>query len=355
MHENWTDIRDSLPLWGRSLAAAMTGMTLMLAMAPLAIRWLRAHFRERIVSDSAMLNRLHAEKRDTPTMGGVFIMLAVLIATMIWTSPASPPVAIGLLAMVYSTCLGSYDDWVKARFQRQGLMARTKLVFQLIGGFACGAAIYSQVGGEVLPSSHNVHELIIPIVQWRLPLGIGLIAWTALVLTASSNGMNLTDGLDGLAAGCSVIISGAMTIVCVGLETAIHQTAHAGRQGAASSEFAVLTAALGGAMLGFLWFNRHPARVFMGDAGALAAGTVLGLSAVISGREISFVVIAGVLVIETLSVIVQVTWFKRTGRRILLCSPIHHHFVFQGTGEAKIVAYFWLTCLTMAIAGVFLV
>ena len=326
----------------------------MLALGPFAIRWLRSRFRERIVSDSATLNRLHADKQNTPTMGGVFIMLAVLIATMIWTSPGSPPITLGLIALISATCLGSYDDWVKARLRRKGITARAKLMCQLAGGLACGAVIYLQASSDSFLNGDNLHYVAIPLFQWILPLGAGIIVWTAVVITASANAMNLTDGLDGLAAGCCVIISATMTIVCLGLDSGSHQAISAGRLGAVSSEFAVMTAALGGAMLGFLWFNRHPARVFMGDAGSLSAGTILGLSAVISSREISFAVIAGVLVIETLSVIVQVTWFKRTGRRILLCSPLHHHFVFQGIRETKIVTYFWLACLIMAIAGWFL-
>ena len=321
--------------------AAVIALVIVIVVGPVVIHWLRLKFRERIASDSATLNALHASKQQTPTMGGVLIMLAFLVSLLTTsTATAKSTIIIGLTA--FSLCVvGALDDWIKSTTFRKGLTVRQKLTAQTMIAFAAAAGLFFL---QVAPSSSGLS-----LSTW-LPASINwvYIPWAAVVIIAVSNAVNLTDGLDGLAAGCTTITATAMSaIILVGITS--------GRASDSLMIAAASSAALAGSAAGFLWFNRFPARVFMGDAGSLPIGGILAITALISGTELLLLLTGAVFVVETLSVMLQVFWFRRTGRRILLCSPLHNHFVFQKVSETKIVKWFWLTAAVTAILATVLV
>ncbi len=333
-------------LTGRIALAALVSFAAALLLGPLAIHWLKGRFRERIDSASETLNKLHAEKKDTPTMGGLFIIGAVVVATLLCGDIFNPYVQLGMFTAVAFAALGTVDDWIKLRTTRRGLSARQKLLTQiLLASVVTGWLFWLQ------REQPDGQTLIWPIGNGRLWLGWLIIPWGAFVIVGTSNGVNLTDGLDGLASGCTLTTGSAF----VGLTyLAGHRTLaeyldipHLSGVG----ELAVVLAALVGAVLGFLWFNCHPAQVFMGDAGSLSIGALLALSALVIKQELLLVVIGGVFVVETLSVIMQIGWRRLTGHRILLCSPLHNHFVFRGDHEIKIVTRFWICSILLAILG----
>lgn len=321
--------------------ATAIALVISIVAGPVVIHWLRLKFRERIASDSSTLNALHAPKQQTPTMGGVLILVAFLVSLFTTTTAtAKSTIVIGLTAL--SLCLvGGLDDWIKATTSRKGLTVRQKLTGQTVIAFAAAAGIFFL---QIAPASSGLS-----LSAW-LPESINwlYIPWAAVVIIAVSNAVNLTDGLDGLAAGCTTITATAMSaIILAGITS--------GRAADSLTIAAASSAALAGSAAGFLWFNRFPARVFMGDAGSLAIGGILAITALISGTELLLLLTGAVFVVETLSVMLQVFWFRRTGRRILLCSPLHNHFVFQKVPEAKIVKWFWLTAAVTAILATVLV
>ena len=308
-------------LTGRTAAASVTSFLIAICFGPLAIRLLKKRFRERVASASERLNELHAEKNNTPTMGGLFVMGAILLSTSVWADLTNEYILTGACVVVALTTLGAIDDWVKMSTSRKGLTARQKLVAQVIIAFCAGIVVF-QCNGQY----QNGTDLIIPIGRMSLSLGAMFIVWSVIVLVGSTNAVNLTDGLDGLAAGCTIFAGSAfvgLTYLCGhhSLAEYLHIPHIPG-----SGELTIMMGSLVGAMLGFLWFNCYPAQIFMGDAGALPIGGLLGLAAIVTRQEILLVVVGGVFVIETLSVILQVTSFRLTGRRLLLCSPLHNHF-----------------------------
>ena len=330
-----------LELLQQPLLSAIVALVLSIVAGPLIIRLLRQRLRERIASDSATLNALHASKQQTPTMGGVLIMLAFLVS-LFTTSAATAisTIVIGLTAL--SLCLvGALDDWIKATTSRKGLTVRQKLMAQALIALIAAACLFTF---RLVPTTSRLSMF-----AW-LPESIVwlYIPWAAYVIISVSNAVNLTDGLDGLAAGCTTITATATTfIILAGISSG--GTCESLTIAAASS------AALAGSTAGFLWFNRFPAQVFMGDAGSLPIGGILAITALISGTELLLLLTGAVFVAETLSVMLQVFWFRRTGRRILLCSPLHNHFVFQKVSETKIVKWFWLTAAVTAILATVLV
>lgn len=301
---------------------------------PPVIRHLKRHLRERIVSDSAKLNQLHAGKQGTPTMGGVIILVA-FVAGLLPLCRWSPGLAGLLMLTAASFCLlGAADDWIKARRQRQGLTARQKLLGQVVLSTAIAMLIWWQRSQQpdvgLAPENLLSENLRI----WFF------VPWAVLVIVAVSNSVNLTDGLDGLAAGCSIVT--AIVLAVVSWRHPETQPVSAG------------AAVLASALVAFLFFNRHPARVFMGDAGSLQIGAVLAVLALASGCELSLLACGLVFVVETLSVMLQVVWYRRTKRKILLCSPLHNHFVFQGVSERQIVRQFWLVAAISGLVTVLL-
>ncbi len=334
-------------LTARAALALVTSFAAAVLLGPLAIRWLRRRFRERIDSASERLNELHAGKRDTPTMGGAFVVAAVVVAVLLWGDLANRYVQIGLYVAVAFAALGAADDWIKLNTRRRGLTPRQKFISQMLLALPAAACLYGVHRGVPFGT-----DLVWPLGNATLPLSAGFIAWSVLVLVGSSNGVNLTDGLDGLAGGC-VIFAGA---ACTGLTylAGHHELARylSIPYLAGCGELSILLAALVGAMFGFLWYNCHPAQVFMGDTGSLSLGALLGLAALVTRQELLLIVVGGVFVIETLSVMAQVGWFKLTGRRLIACSPLHNHFLFRGLDEHKIVVRFWIGGALLALVGV---
>ena len=322
-----------------TFCAGMLSLMLSLACGPRLIRWLGSRFTERIASDSGLLNELHAAKQNTPTMGGVMITGTAVVSILCFADVSSPLVWLFCLTIFSLTLLGASDDWIKLRTTRKGLTARQKLSFQCVIAFAAAVGIY------LLKSEHgSAGRIGSPWMAGTVQVSWFWIPWAAFVIVGSSNAVNLTDGLDGLASGCSTIASIAVAVaICGGTATAVND---AGRSVAAIS-----CAALAGSTLGFLWWNRHPAKVFMGDAGSLAIGGLLAIAALATGNELFLAIIGAVFVVETMSVMLQVGWYRRTRRRVLLCSPLHNHFVFRGVPEQRIVAVFWLAAMLAALIG----
>lgn len=331
-------------LTARTALAGGTSFLLCMLFGPLAIRLLQRRFRERIGSDSEKLNELHATKNNTPTMGGLFVMGAVTLATLMWGDLSNVYVMLGLATTISFGALGAADDWIKLRTSRNGLTAGTKMACQIVMSLGIAVALYYQQGGHP-----QQWEVIWPIGNIGVPLGAAWILWAILVMAGSSNGVNLTDGLDGLASGCTIFAGSAFTVLVylAGHKTLSEYLSIPHIPGA--GELAIVIGALVGAMLGFLWFNCHPAQVFMGDTGSLPIGALLGLAALVTKQELLLVIVGGVFVAETLSVIAQVFWFKRTGQRLLRCSPLHNHYLFAGHHEMKVVVRFWIISALLAL------
>ncbi|MFY9254740.1 MAG: phospho-N-acetylmuramoyl-pentapeptide-transferase [Fuerstiella sp.] len=334
-------------LTARIAAASLTAFLVTLLWGPVAIGWLKKRFRERIASNSETLNKLHANKQETPTMGGLFVMSAVLISTVLWGDLDTRFVQVGILVVVLMTIIGAWDDWVKQRTSRLGLSVRQKFAAQLVVGCIAGFALFGELRQQPFGT-----ELVWPIGNVSVALGGFFIAWSALVVVATANGVNLTDGLDGLAAGCTITTASAFAALAYLCGHSVISEYLGIPHIQNSGELAVMLGALVGAMLGFLWFNCYPAQLFMGDAGSLPIGGLLAVCALATRQEILLVLIGGVFVFETLSVIVQVACFRITGKRPLRCSPLHNHFVFKGDHEMKIVVRFWICSVLLAILGI---
>ena len=334
-------------LTARSALASVTAFLLALLLGPIAIGWLRKRFRERVASDSEQLNELHASKNDTPTMGGLFIVAAIVLSVLLWGDLGNRFVQMALAVAVGFAGLGGIDDWIKLSTSRNGLSARTKFGVQLVMALGVAWALHG-----VLAEHPRGLELIWPIGNIGVWLGGGFVAWAILVLVGSSNAVNLTDGLDGLASGCMVVASAAFAALSylAGHRVLAEYLSIPFVSGA--GEMTIVMGALVGAMLGFLWFNCHPAQVFMGDTGSLPIGALLGLVALVTRQELLLVVVGGVFVIETISVILQVASFRLLGRRVIACSPLHNHLLFRGESESKIVVRFWIGSVVLAVVAV---
>ena len=334
-------------LTARTALAGGTSFLLCMMFGPLAIRLLQRRFRERIGSDSEKLNELHAAKSNTPTMGGLFVMGAVALSTLMWGDLSNVYVLLGLATTIGFAALGAADDWTKLSTSRNGLKAGTKLAWQIGLSLVIAVVLYYQQEGHPQKC-----EVIWPIGNVGVYLGTTWIFWAILVMAGSSNGVNLTDGLDGLASGCTISAGSAFTVLVylAGHKTLSEYLSIPHILGA--GELAIVIGALVGAMLGFLWFNCHPAQVFMGDTGSLPIGALLGLAALVTRQEFLLVLIGGIFVIETLSVIAQVGWFKLTSKRLLRCSPLHNHYLFAGHHEMKVVVRFWISSALLALLAV---
>ncbi|MGE3314160.1 MAG: phospho-N-acetylmuramoyl-pentapeptide-transferase [Planctomycetaceae bacterium] len=334
-------------LTARTALASVLSFLMAMILGPAAIRWLKARFRERIDSGSERLNEIQAGKSATPTMGGIFVVGAILIAVLLCADLSNRYVQLAIGIAIGFATIGAIDDWIKLRTSRNGLSVRQKFAAQTVLSVIAGSVLYF----EHFDKPQGL-DLIWPIGGASLALGVGFIAWSTFVLVGSSNAVNLTDGLDGLASGCTIFAGAAF----VALTYLAGHRVMADYLGipfiAGCGELAVVMAAMVGAVLGFLWFNCYPAQVFMGDTGSLPIGALFALAAVATRQEILLVIIGGIFVIETLSVILQVGWFRLTGNRLIRCSPLHNHFLFKGQHEIKIVVRFWIGSALLAIMAV---
>jgi phospho-N-acetylmuramoyl-pentapeptide-transferase len=330
----------------RASLAAMVSFLLAVLLGPRWIGWLRRHFREAVKSDSPEVRRLHQGKQATPTMGGLFLIAGLVGGTLLLGDLANRYVLLALWVAGGLAVVGAVDDLVKLRTPAQGLSAGGKLAGQLVVATVAAIVLYRDhaalAGGLALPP---------PLAGSGVSLGWWFIPLAVVVLVGSSNAVNLTDGLDGLAGGCLVFATAAMTLV-------VYAAGHA--QWAAyldvpripgCGEMTVLAAGMIGSLAGFLWFNCHPAQVFMGNTGALPLGGLLGLLAVVARQELLLVVVGGVFVAEAGSVMLQVAYYKWRRRRLFLCAPLHHHFQFRGWPEDKIVVRFWIAAALCALVG----
>lgn len=332
-------------------SAMVLGFVLVLALGPRLIRWLRKQkIGDRPEFDQEEVNKLMSMKAGTPTMGGLLIIASIFTTALLLADISNFYVRMGMLCLVWLGGVGATDDWLKLTAarrggSRQGLNSGEKLLFQLGLGVLLAYFTFYYGGG-----SDQQHFLYLPFfksIQISLNL-VGFIVIATLVMTGSSNAVNLTDGLDGLAAGCMAIVSFCFAILAM----IVGNKAWAGEllipYVQASDQMAVLAAAMAGACLGFLWFNCNPATVFMGDTGSLAMGGLIGYVAIVIRQELVLFIVGGIFVVEAISVMLQVTYFKYTrirfgeGRRIFLMSPLHHHFQRKGWTETQVVVRFWL-------------
>lgn len=334
-------------LTARTALALVTSFLAAIVLGPLAIRWLKSRFRERVASASERLNELQAAKNETPTMGGLFVVAAIVLGVLVWGDLRSPYVQIGLFVALTFAAVGGVDDWIKLRTSRRGLTARQKFLAQTVLGAIAAGWLYT-VQRDVPQGT----DLLLPLGTASIPLGVAFIGWAVFVMVGSSNGVNLTDGLDGLAGGC-VVFAGSAFVALTYLAGHAVLAEYLGIPFiSGSGEMSILLGAMVGAMLGFLWFNCHPAQVFMGDTGSLPLGALLALAALVTRQELLLLIVGGVFVIETLSVIAQVGWFRLTGNRLIACSPLHNHFLFRGHSEHKIVVRFWIGSALLALVAV---
>jgi phospho-N-acetylmuramoyl-pentapeptide-transferase len=331
----------------RAGAAAMTALLLCLLFGGRIIRWLGSFQRGgQPIREDGPANHLVA-KQGTPTMGGMLILGSLGLGTILWADLRSGMVwAVLLLTLGYGA-LGFADDWLKVtRRNSRGVSGRTKLLVQALLGLA--AAIWITA---LLPPPIRF-GLAVPVFKdVMLQLGLLFPLLAALVMMGASNAVNLTDGLDGLAIVPVMIAAAVFALIAYLVGNRIfadHLQLH-GVPGA--GELAVFLSALIGASLGFLWFNAPPAAVFMGDTGSLALGGALGAVAVATKHEVVLAIVGGLFVVETVSVIVQVFWYKRTGRRVFLMAPLHHHFERKGWAEPTIVIRFWIIAMILAMVG----
>jgi len=331
----------------RASLAAMVGFLLAVLLGPRWIEWLRCHFREPIKCDSAEVRRLHQDKQFTPTMGGLFIVAGLIAGVVLFGDLTNPYLQVGMLVVVGLATIGAVDDLVKLRGSGNGISARAKMAGQLAVATVAAILMYQQQA--TVPDGLLLR---IPFSATGISIGLGFIPLAVLVIVGSSNAVNLTDGLDGLAGGCLIFATAAMTLVAYASGHAeLAQYLNLPRI-PGSGEMTILAGGMIGGVMGFLWFNCHPAQVFMGDTGALPLGGLLGLLAIVARQELLLLIVGGVFVVEALSVILQVGSYKWRRRRVFLCAPLHHHFQLKGLAENKIVVRFWIASALCALLGV---
>ena len=328
----------------RGIGAIVTGFLLALWLGPKFIRLLQRMQVGQVVRDDGPES--HLSKQGVPTMGGVLILTVVTFSTLLWVDLTNMYVWLILAIMLWYGGIGFIDDYRKIKKKNsKGLSARGKMALQITGVLGVGAILLNQPGFDTVLSFPFIKDV-------KPDLGVYYIIFMILVVAGASNAVNLTDGLDGLAIGPTVITSGVYLLFS-------YLAGHAGLAAylqipyvPGAGEVAVFCGALAGACLGFLWFNTYPAQIFMGDVGSLAIGGALGLIAVITKQEILLVVVGGVFVMEALSVILQVGYFKISGgKRIFLMAPFHHHFEKKGWEEPKVVVRFWIVSIVLGLAA----
>jgi phospho-N-acetylmuramoyl-pentapeptide-transferase len=331
----------------RTVLAAMTALIISFIAGPRVIRWLAAKKIGQAVRNDGP--QTHLVKSGTPTMGGALILIAIGITTLLWADLGNRYVWVVLVVTLGFGAIGWYDDWQKVVHRDpKGLSSRWKYFWQSVIGLL--VAIYLGMTATV-PAQF---QLIVPFFKTvSYPLGVvGFITLTYFVIVGTSNAVNLTDGLDGLAIMPTVMIAGALAIFAYVAGNAVYAKYLFMPYIPGAGELAVFLGAMAGAGLGFLWFNAYPAEVFMGDVGALALGAALGVVAVIVRQEIVLAIMGGVFVAETLSVAAQVLYFKFTGgKRIFRMAPLHHHYELGGWKETQVVVRFWIITIMLVLVG----
>lgn len=295
------------------------------------------------------LFELHGAKSGTPTMGGILLVGSVVVSTLLWAKPENPLVWLVLFSAVFLGAIGFYDDWLKVtKKSSAGISSRLKFLLQCVL-----AGVFTVFFLNNPKLSQVAQQLFIPFLKEPILFSMGWLTFFfyLLVIVGTSNAVNLTDGLDGLATGCTATVAAAYAVlvyVAGNIKAATYlQVPYV----VYSGELTILCVALLGACLGFLWWNAHPARVFMGDTGSLAIGGMLGAVSICCKQELLLIIVGGVFVIEALSVILQVASYKLTGKRIIKMSPLHHHFELSGWKENTVIVRFWIMSVLFALLG----
>jgi phospho-N-acetylmuramoyl-pentapeptide-transferase len=328
----------------RTAMATMTALLVSLWLGPALIRGLRQIQIGQEIREEGPSS--HRSKQGTPTMGGLLIILAVVLPTLLWADPRSSFVWIAVGSTVLFGAIGFADDYIKVvRKRNLGLRAAPKMALQIVVALALGVLLIWLTRQGQFDTT-----LVFPFFKGFQPdLGWLYLGLAVLVLAGSANAVNLTDGLDGLAIGSLLIAWGTFTVLAYAAGNAIVADYLGIANVKGTGELTVFCGAVVGASLGFLWFNSHPAEVFMGDVGSMAMGGALGTVAMLIKQEILLIVVGGLFVLEALSVILQVGSFKLRGRRIFRMSPLHHHFELVGWSESKVVIRFWILAILFAL------
>jgi len=351
----------------RMILALLTSLLASILLGPRFIRMLiRLKVGQTIRTEECPpLGDLHKKKKDTPTMGGALILSSMLLSLFLWMDPTHLFTWLLLVTTVFLGFVGGYDDYLKLRYKNtKGLSAKKKMLLQgvltlfIVGTFyAVNGPLIKEVTGETTSVDlfSFVQRVYLPFKEAPL-LEMGALitlAWSFLVISGTSNAVNLTDGLDGLASGCLIMTATCFVIVAfvsnnIDLASYLHLPYIEG-----SGEVGIYLASMVGAILGFLWYNSHPAEVFMGDTGSIALGGILGVSSILLKKELLLALVGGVFVAEALSVILQVASYRyRNKKRIFLIAPLHHHFEYLGWAETKVVIRFWIVSLILCLIGI---
>jgi phospho-N-acetylmuramoyl-pentapeptide-transferase len=343
LHQTYTVFNVFRYVTFRTAGAILTALLISLFLGPVLIRKLREQqIGQRIRDDGP---ESHLKKAGTPTMGGLLILASIFLSTLLWANLTNRFVWMALFCAAWMGALGFVDDYLKVVGKSsKGLSVRTKLIWQSIPGLLIGVVLY------FAPVDVFTTKLAIPFFKrWVPDLGLAYILFVALVIVGSSNAVNLTDGLDGLAIGPILMAAAAYTVLAY---VAGHAAIARYLQVIfvkGSSELTILGGAIVGASLGFLWYNAYPAQVFMGDTGSLGLGAALATMAILVKNELLLLIVGGVFVAEAISVILQVFSYRATGRRVFRMAPIHHHYELNGMAEPKIIVRFWIISFILAL------
>jgi phospho-N-acetylmuramoyl-pentapeptide-transferase len=330
----------------RTGGAIFTALLVSLVFGPPVIKKLKQYqIQQQIRPDGP---QSHLPKAQTPTMGGILILLSIVLSTLLWADLTNRLVWLCLFSLLAIGGLGFFDDFLKlTRKNSHGLAARYKILWQILLGLSVGLFLY------LWPTSHNISKLAIPFFKmWMPDLGCWYVILVMIVIVSTSNAVNLADGLDGLAIGLFLMASATFTLMAylAGHAAVAKYLQILFVRGA--SEVTVFCGAMVGASIGFLWFNAYPAQIFMGDVGSLSLGAALGTVAVIIKSELLLIIVGGVFVIEAISVILQIFSFRATGKRVFRMAPIHHHYELNGLTEPKIIVRFWIISFIFALISI---
>ncbi len=342
LHEYFTALNIFRYITFRTIYGSLTAFLICLLLGPFVIKGLRKMQIGQIIQTDGP--KTHMGKQGTPTMGGILILFSIFMSTILWGNLTNHYVSILLLTVLLFGFIGFFDDYLmQVKKRNMGFTAKGKFAIQVIFGLVIGFLIYK------CPDFNT--SLTIPFFKDFSPdLGIYYIPFACLVIVGTSNAVNLTDGLDGLAIAPYIVASVTyMFFAYVAGHTQFAEYLHV-RHIASAGEITVICGILAGAGLGFLWFNAHPAQVFMGDSGSIPLGAILGTVAVVTKQEILLLIVGGLFVIEALSVIIQVSYFKITkGKRVFRMAPLHHHFELKGWHESKVIVRFWIIAIILAL------
>ncbi|MEI6970349.1 MAG: phospho-N-acetylmuramoyl-pentapeptide-transferase [bacterium] len=333
----------------RAFCGAGTAFLLSVLLGPWVIRQLVKFKARQVVRKQN--GPAHGHKEGTPTMGGILIVVSIMVSTLLWAVPGNRYVFLVLATLCFMAAVGFWDDYAKiARQESKGLTARRKLLLEILWAATVFAVLVC------LPETRdNTLKLMVPFCKYPVIPDMGYLmafVFLALIIVGSSNAVNLTDGLDGLAIGCSGSVALSYLLMAYAAGHVMLSDYLLIPYVPGAGELAVFCGCMLGACLGFLWYNCHPAKVFMGDTGSLALGGAIAMVAILIKQELVLIVVGGVFVIEALSVIIQVTSFKLTGKRVFAMTPIHHHFEKKGWSETQITVRFWIVSIILALVGI---